>query len=167
MRFHRSLTTLLCGMLLSCLGCGGSDKATTSTEPFVLGDLVDDFTPPTLEELNAQVTWKDMPVLEGMELMREKQAGEKPLVTVEEALALKNDSPEANEKILSTLGQPPGSAADVDYDASHEHSIPRKLRISNSERGRTSAYPCGISRFRIHPCGLRDSGRSRLVAVDR
>ncbi|MEN6497893.1 MAG: hypothetical protein ABFD16_26645, partial [Thermoguttaceae bacterium] len=93
----------------------GSAKDDT---PFVLGDLIKPFKAPTLEELDKQAQWIDQPVLDSLVLLRERQKGEKPLVTTEEALRLKNDSKEANAKILSALGRLPDDDKQVDWDAS-------------------------------------------------
>jgi peptide/nickel transport system substrate-binding protein len=115
------LLLLLAFVLAPLAGCWTSSEPGTPDveegEPFVLGDLIEPFDPPTLEELNKKVEWTDMPVLDSLELLREKQAGEKPLVSVEEALKLKNDSPENNDKILSALGRLPKNKEQVDYNA--------------------------------------------------
>lgn len=79
--------------------------------------LLQPFDPPSLEELEAKVEWEEQPVLDSLELMRERQAGEPLLATVEEALALRNTSPEANAKILSALGRMPADDAQVHWDA--------------------------------------------------
>ena len=96
---------------------GGEDAA--ADKPFVLGDLLEAFDPPPLEELEASAEWIDRPVLDGMELMRAYQAEQgPPPLSVEEALALRNDSREANEKIVKTLGRlAPEDRSGVDYDA--------------------------------------------------
>ncbi len=99
-------------------GEGEGAEAGEDAENFVLADLVEPFDPPTLEELNAQVTWIDQPVRDSMELMRKRQAGEEVLCTTEEALALRNNSPEDNDKILSALGRMAPSDSAVDWDAS-------------------------------------------------
>jgi peptide/nickel transport system substrate-binding protein len=93
----------------------GSAKDDT---PFVLGDLIKPFKAPTLEELDKQAQWIDQPVLDSLVLLRQRQKGEKPLVTTEEALRLKNDSKEANAKILSALGRLPDDDKQVNWDAS-------------------------------------------------
>jgi peptide/nickel transport system substrate-binding protein len=86
--------------------------------PFVLGDLLEPFEPPTFEELEAKVTWIDMPVLDSMDLMRERQAEEgPPPISAQEALKLKNDSAENNEKIKAALGRLAKSDDEVDYEA--------------------------------------------------
>ncbi len=87
--------------------------------PFVLGDMLDPFDPPPLEEIEKTAEWEDRPVLDGMELMREhqKELGPPPL-TAEQALALRNDSRETNAKIADTLGRlAPEDGAGVDYDS--------------------------------------------------
>ncbi len=88
-------------------------------KPYEFADLLEPFDPPPLEELEKSVEWVDRPVSDGMERLREHQAklGPPPL-SVDEALALRNDSPEANEKIKATLGRV--AAADdagVNFDA--------------------------------------------------
>jgi peptide/nickel transport system substrate-binding protein len=93
----------------------GKEKA--EQKPFVFGDMIEPFEPPTLEELEKQVEWVDRPVLDSMKLLREKLAKEEPLVTVEEALAMKNESEEDNKKILSALGRQPESEGDVNWEA--------------------------------------------------
>ncbi len=95
----------------------GSEAASESGEPFVLGDLIEPFDPPTLAELNANNVWIDGPVLDSLELLRERQEGEKVLATVDEALALRNTSPEINEKILSAMGRLPKSDGEVNWQA--------------------------------------------------
>ncbi|MEX0585821.1 MAG: hypothetical protein WD176_04215, partial [Pirellulales bacterium] len=75
-------------------------------KPFRLGDLVEPFDAPPLAELDKTAEWIDRPVLDGSEILREQQAASgPPPVTVAEALALRNDSPENNEKIKATLGR--------------------------------------------------------------
>ena len=96
---------------------GSGPEIDEGEEPFVLGDLIEPFDPPLLSELDAQVEWVDMPVLDSIQLLRERQAGEKPLATVKEALALRNTSPESNEKILSAMGRLPADDRQVDWDA--------------------------------------------------
>lgn len=103
----------------------GSSNATGEDE-FQLGDLIEPFDAPTLEELEAKVEWEDSPVRDPLKLLRERQADEPKLATVEEALELKNNSAEDNAKILSALGRVHvapqgefyGSNPKVNWDAS-------------------------------------------------
>lgn len=143
-RFWLIAASLLsCAVLLTSPGCNGAkpkdgagssdktgsgDKGATDDDktpaktaesiPFKLGDMIEPpFTPPSLEELDGQAKWVEKPVLDSMELLRKKQADEKPLVSVKEALALRNTSQELNKKILSGLGRLPASDNDVNWDA--------------------------------------------------
>ena len=86
--------------------------------PFELGNALEKFDPPTLEELD-KLKWNDGRIADGMALLREEKANEPaPTVTAEEALKLRNDSAENNAKILAALGvlQPEGGQG-VDFDA--------------------------------------------------
>lgn len=86
--------------------------------PFELGNALVKFDPPSLEELD-KLKWNDGRIADGMALLREEKAAEPaPALTAEEALKLRNDSPENNEKILAALGvlQPEGGQG-VDFDA--------------------------------------------------
>ncbi len=87
-----------------------------SDGPFVLGDLVPKFDPPTLEELEKTVEWEAMPVIDSLELLRKKQADEKPKIDVAEALKLKNTTPEINAQLLSVLGRLPADDKNVNWD---------------------------------------------------
>ena len=85
-----SALTWLLAAIVACSGCWGpSSQEEDEKAPFVLGDMLEPFNPPTLEELEAQVEWVDRPVLVSMELKRERQQDEEVLATVEEALALR------------------------------------------------------------------------------
>jgi len=89
------------------------------TKPFRMGDLLEPFEPPPLEELEKRVKWIDRPVRDSLQTLREYQAQQgPPPLTVAEALALRNDSREANEKIVGTLGRlAPADGSGVDYEA--------------------------------------------------
>ena len=73
-------------------GCGGCNNGATPDEgkkPFVLGDLVEAFDPPTLKELDAKVEWVAMPVLDSWKIQQEILRLEgKPELTPKEALKL-------------------------------------------------------------------------------
>jgi peptide/nickel transport system substrate-binding protein len=86
---------------------------------------------PPLEELEKTVRWIDRPVLDAMELRREAQEGEKPLVSVEEALKIKNNSPKDNEKILSALGRLPEAEEDANFDAVINRHLGGDLNSTN------------------------------------
>ena len=72
-----------------------------------LGDLAGEFQAPPLAELEKTVKWVNRPVLDGIELLRQKQAQEKPTMTASEALKLKNTTRAINASILSALGRLP------------------------------------------------------------
>ena len=48
-------------------------KPAEPDKPFKLGDLLEPFDPPPLEEIDKTAEWDDRPVLDGMEIMREQQ----------------------------------------------------------------------------------------------
>ena len=101
-------------LLLVLTGCGDDPDALEEMTPeSALGSqnaaplerLLEPFDPPPLEELSQGATWIDRPVLDAVVSLREEPAAEPQLATPEEALALINDSVEANAKILSALGR--------------------------------------------------------------
>jgi len=157
------LHLLLLLLLATCVGCegcvpdeyveddptseGGESKggdeevdaeAGEDAKDFVLADLVEPFDPPTFEELNAQVTWIDQPVRDSMELMRKRQADEEVLCTAEEALAMRNRTPEDNKKILSALGRMAPSDSAVDWDASITRHTSGDVKSTNPLMGSSS-----------------------------
>ena len=85
----------------------GDTPSNTNDAPveFEFADLVKPFDPPPLEEIISGNEWADKPVLDAVELMRERQAGEQQLATPTEALALKNSSVANNNKIISAMGR--------------------------------------------------------------
>nr|MCS5629692.1 hypothetical protein [Pirellulaceae bacterium] len=86
-----------------------SDTAldTNADEPveFEFADLVNPFDPPALDEIISGNEWIDKPVLDAVELMRERQDGEQQLATPTEVLALNNNSVANNNKIISAMGR--------------------------------------------------------------
>jgi len=86
---------------------------------------------PTLAELDSSAEWIDNQVLDSMKLLLEKQAKEKPQVTVPEALALKNTSRDANEKILSALGRATTDDSQVNYEATLNRHFRRDIKSTN------------------------------------
>ena len=99
--------------------------------PFRLGDLLDEFTPPTLAELDAQKTWIDRPVLDGVDLLRKRQQGEKVLGTVEEALSIRNSTPADNALICSAMGRLPISDDDIDHGRTFVRHTSGELKSTN------------------------------------
>jgi peptide/nickel transport system substrate-binding protein len=80
-----------------------AEASAAGDQSFQLGDLIEPFDPPPLADLDKNNQWEDSPVVDALARLRETKAKELPLVTVAEALAMRNDSPEANKKILSAL----------------------------------------------------------------
>lgn len=122
-------------------GCGRSESRKQAPEAaapgkegekVVLGDMIEPFTPPSLEELEKEVVWLDSPVVDAMEELRKVKESEPALVSVEEALKMRNDSPEANKKILSALSVlAPPDGQGVNYDAQINRSFPMDLVTTN------------------------------------
>jgi peptide/nickel transport system substrate-binding protein len=112
---------------------GEGDGASAPTKPFKLGDLVEPFAPPPLAEIDKTAEWTDHPLMDGMEILRKKQEQEgPPPLTVEQALALRNDSVDNNEKILNTLGRlAPADGNGVDYESTWVRHVGGDLKSSN------------------------------------
>lgn len=113
-------------------GVRAAAEPSAATRPFQLGDLIEAAEIPPFEALNQQVEWIDSPVVDPLARLREAKADEPPLASVAEALAMRNDSPEANEKIisaLSVLAAPDG--ADVHWDATFNRALLMDLRTTN------------------------------------
>lgn len=109
-----------------------AEEPKSGTKPFKLGDLTEPFTPPTLAELDKTVQWTDGPVVDAMDRLREAKAKEPPLVTVPQALAMKNDSPEANRKIYSALSElAPPDGNGVDWEATMSRALIADLSAMN------------------------------------
>jgi peptide/nickel transport system substrate-binding protein len=103
----------------------------TKKEVIAQDQALQPFDPPPFEKLNAEAKWVGQPVLDAFELLRDKQAKEQPSATIAEALQLKNDSAEANTKILGTLGRLPKEEGEVDWDATFNRHLPSDIRSTN------------------------------------
>jgi peptide/nickel transport system substrate-binding protein len=109
-----------------------SPTATSSPETATpSGSTLEPFKAPPLAEIDAKAEWQSQPILDGLELMRERQANEKPLGTVEEALSLQNTSADANGKITSALGRLPAKDSDVDWNGSFIRAIAADVKSTN------------------------------------
>ncbi|HZZ28177.1 MAG TPA: ABC transporter substrate-binding protein [Pirellulales bacterium] len=73
--------------------------------------------PATLAELDKSVEWVDKPVYDSLKLLADDLVQHPPLVSAAEALKLKNDSPQNNEKIISALGRLPAGGEKPDDHA--------------------------------------------------
>ncbi|QDT01376.1 ABC transporter substrate-binding protein [Adhaeretor mobilis] len=108
-------------------------EAAPSDQPFVLGNAIVDFDPPTLEELDESADWQDNPVLDSEAQLRKELAEEEPPeVSVEEALKLKNGPPGNNKKILTALGVlADADGKNVDYDQDFVRHVTGDLKTTN------------------------------------
>ncbi|TWT30368.1 Oligopeptide-binding protein AppA precursor [Posidoniimonas corsicana] len=129
-------------LLLLSAGCTSSStegpsaekaEAAEPTKPFKLGDLIEPFDPPSLEEVDATANWQDRPVRDGLKVMRELLAEQgKPEITADEALKLRNDSPETNARMRAALGQlAPEDGSGVNYNASVTRHVGGDLKSTN------------------------------------
>lgn len=89
------------------------------------------FDAPPLADLDAKADWQDQPVLDSMKLLRDRQAKEKVLATVTEAMGLRNTSATTNEKISSAIGRLPESETDVNWDAAIIRHYVADVRSTN------------------------------------
>jgi peptide/nickel transport system substrate-binding protein len=110
--------------------------ATTDGEPKLDVDTKPEradgpFVVPALEELDASAEWIDQPVRDALEDKLAAQKGTKPQVTVDEALSMRNNTKEDNERILSALGRLPESPDQVDWDATIVRHSPADLKSTN------------------------------------
>lgn len=145
-----SLRNARCGMLITLAvlaGCGKRTEVSSPAAPEVATDttvaestaeevgeatvvLLEPFDPPPLAEIDANVTWVDQRVVDPIEMRREAEAGEKPLVTDAEALQLRNDGPAANKKILSALGRLPNEGEE-NFDATMVRHLNGDVKSTN------------------------------------
>lgn len=110
---------------------GGADKPYMKEVPYTAADgseltlLIEPLEPvPSLEELDTENEWEERPIVDIMELHRERLAKEAVVLkeqgietSPETALELKNDSDLNNLKINAGLGVLPESDSEVDYGA--------------------------------------------------
>jgi peptide/nickel transport system substrate-binding protein len=109
---------------------GGGEAA-----PFVLGNAIEAFEAPTLEELD-KLEWVDGHVVDALDALRaEQQELGAPKITSEEALELRNDFPksrENNDKILDALSRvAPEDGAGVNYERSMVRHVGGDLNSTN------------------------------------
>lgn len=124
-------------LMMTLTGCPGpaSDEAEDTPDSEKKEVLLEPFDAPKLADLDAQVEWEEQPVLDSLELLRERQSQEKPLVSVDEALKLKNTNQEINEKILSALGRLPKNDEEVDWGATINRHVGADLKSTNPIMG--------------------------------
>jgi len=110
------------GEAANAVGEGEAEEGFPELEPY---------DPPTLADLDASAQWKDRPVLNAMDEFRKLKEGVPQLISVEEALKLKNNSEEDNEKILSALGRPAASEKEVNSDAQINRHLFGDIKTTN------------------------------------
>lgn len=94
--------------------------------------LLEPYDAPPLEEIDAKAEWIDMPVVDSLAKRREFDAQSAPLVSVDEALRLRNTSKEKNEQILSALGRAaPKDGQGVEWNASISRALTLDLKSTN------------------------------------
>ncbi len=93
--------------------------------------LLEPFDPPPLAEIDAKAEWIDQEVADGLKLLKKLESEEPPLVSVDAALKLKNDSTAANKSILGALGRMPKNDAEVDWEATINGHLPADLKSTN------------------------------------
>ncbi|WP_278467281.1 peptide-binding protein [Gimesia maris] len=129
------LSLFLMFALTGCPGPATEEAEDTEKEAETKEVLLEPFDAPKLADLDAQVEWEEQPVLDSLELLRERQSQEKPLVSVDEALKLKNTNQEINEKILSVLGRLPKNDEEVDWGATINRHVGADLKSTNPIMG--------------------------------
>jgi peptide/nickel transport system substrate-binding protein len=104
------------------LACAANIEAFAAND-ITIGNMVPPFSPPPLADLEKQVKWIDKPVLDSLELLRERQKTEAVALTSAQALGLKNNSRKENASILSAMGRLPATDAEINWNASiNRHS---------------------------------------------
>ncbi|MCA9175968.1 MAG: peptide ABC transporter substrate-binding protein [Planctomycetales bacterium] len=138
MPFRISLRIATIGLMVAvcCLpGCRRPVDPEAEEETLVIGNLLAPFDPPALEALEKTVAdsggWVDRDVLDGIALLRERQKGEPQLATVEDALKMKNDTDEENDKIKDAMGRLWESEDQIDYEAEIARHTPQSLKNTN------------------------------------
>lgn len=144
-RLNLMLLTIL--LTFSLTGCPGPAPSTDMTEESSVSSSADNegtappdpilepFDAPSLADLDAEVEWEDQPVLDSLELLKERQSKETPLVTVDEALKLKNTDQKKNEEILSALGRLPANDEEVNWAATINRHVGADMKSTNPIMG--------------------------------
>ncbi|MFM8735038.1 MAG: peptide-binding protein [Pirellulales bacterium] len=134
---------LVCVIAVAGAGCGPRSsgpalpvepestpaQATPPAAPPATGERAA-FQPPPLADLERDARWIDRPVRDAIELLREELMKEPPLCDVATALDLRNDSADANARILSALGRLP-ETGQADLAARIDRHVPGDLSSTN------------------------------------
>jgi peptide/nickel transport system substrate-binding protein len=128
-------------------GCSGGEPEEAAAiadapaeTPFKLGDLLEPFAPPPLDEIERTADWIDRPVVDFLEHLRAHQAKQgSPPISIEKALAMRNNSPADNLAICAALGQlAPRDGAGVNYDSMMVRKANADLKTINPLLSSTS-----------------------------
>lgn len=104
----------------------------TANAAFKLGDLVKPFNAPPLAELDKKAEWVDLPVIDSIELLKEKYWKTKPApAPLAQVLGLKNTTAETNERILNTLGRLPTDDKQINWNATINRHTAADVKSSN------------------------------------
>ncbi|MFO0820793.1 MAG: ABC transporter substrate-binding protein [Pirellulales bacterium] len=154
-----------------------SEKKPKEKGPFKLGDLVDPFDPPTLEEIEKTAEWVDLPVVDSMALLRDEYWKDRPAPKpLTEVLALRNSTAETNETILNTLGRLPADDKQVDWDASINRHTAADVKSTNPllasstiefDVGGLIGFGLFSFDWRMRPFAAKDSVVSWQTSKDR
>ncbi len=122
-----ALRIVLLGVFLALASLPATSKESIAQPPaaenktFIdsegLKTLIEPFTPPPLAELE-KVEWKDSPVKDSMQLLREHKKKHPRTESDSAVLGLRNDgSAKTSKRLLDTLGRLPKDDSEVDWDA--------------------------------------------------
>ncbi|MFO0901875.1 MAG: ABC transporter substrate-binding protein [Pirellulales bacterium] len=99
---------------------------------FKLGDLVPPFTAPPLEEIEKNAQWVDLPVVDSIELLKEKYWKTKPAPSpLPQVLNLRNSTPQTNEQILNALGRLPANEGQINWNATINRHTAADVKSTN------------------------------------
>jgi peptide/nickel transport system substrate-binding protein len=112
----------------------GTDEAKIYKDKDGLKTLIEPFDPPPLAEIEKKVEWADNPIRDAqrdLKKLQEQEAKDRPPLSVEEALALENTGPQANQKIVTALGRLPPDDSAVDWNGGMTHHMRGDVKSTN------------------------------------
>ena len=136
--------------LVVTAGCGSKEgpaidaelrpqpELSATVDPETTAKAREAFVAPPLSDIDRDARWIDRPVRDGLVLLRDQQERQPAVATVAEALALENDSADANATILSALGRLPEDG-EADLDARIDRHTTGDLGSTNPIMISTSA----------------------------
>lgn len=151
-------------------------SAAAATPPTESKPGLQPFKAPPLAEIDAKAEWIDMPVDDSLKLLEAEWRQIKPLGTVAEALALKNDSDQSNAKILDALGRPAKSESEVDYSSTITRFMKADVKSTNpimfnsveeGDVGSLTGYGLFSFDWNLRPFAAKETVKSWQVSKDR